>query len=197
VNDMRTSLAQISRLARSARVRAALSLGVVTAVGATGTFAYWTDSVAVTGTTFTSGRIDLQVNNADSVSSYTALNITNMVPGNSVAATLTVKNIGTVPLKYTGTSTATTALGGALTIRVTNGTVTGSAPAQTCTGTALTGSGTAFGGSLVGPGRQLNGSGGFETVCVQVSLPSTTTDSNLQGLTSNATFAFTGTSDLS
>ena len=47
---------------RSARSRAALSLGVVLAVGATGTFAAWTDSANLTGTTFTSGTLDVRDN---------------------------------------------------------------------------------------------------------------------------------------
>ena len=84
------------RLLTSARTRAALSLGVVLAVGATGTFAYWTDSATIDGTTFTAGTIDLQVNGANSPT-YTTLNLATMIPGNSMAGTLVVRNNGNVP----------------------------------------------------------------------------------------------------
>ena len=94
-----------SRL-RSPRLRALLGLGLVSVLGATGTFAAWTDNAVVTGTTFTSGTIDLRVDNQDSLPAYTSLNLATMVPGNSTAAVLTIKNNGTAPLKYTAVSTA-------------------------------------------------------------------------------------------
>jgi predicted ribosomally synthesized peptide with SipW-like signal peptide len=198
---MSTSLARLSGLARSARVRAALSLGVVTAIGATGTFAYWTDAATVTGTTFTAGTIDLKVNNADSVSGYTALNLATMVPGNSTAGTLVIKNNGTAPLKYTATSSSTPAvLSGAMTIKVTgDAAATGSGSSATCAGAALPGSagtiGGATGSSLLGTGRLL-APGGSETICIQVTLPANA-PSSLQGTSSDVSFTFTGTSDLS
>jgi predicted ribosomally synthesized peptide with SipW-like signal peptide len=198
---MGTTLTRMVGLARSARVRAALSLGVVTAIGATGTFAYWTDAATITGTTFTAGTIDLKVNNADSVSGYTALNISAMVPGNSTAGLLTIKNTGTAPLKFTATSSSTpSVLSGAMTVKVTgDSAVTGSSPSATCAGAALAGSATTIGGatgsSLIGTGRLLS-PGQSETVCIQVTLPSTAS-SSLQGTSSDVTFAFTGTSDLS
>ena len=88
------------RLVVSARGRAALGLGVVLAVGATHTFAYWTDAVPVTGTTFTSGTIDLKLNGSDSVSGYTTLSLPAMVPGNSTAGILTTD----VAFSFAGTS---------------------------------------------------------------------------------------------
>ena len=198
---MSTRTRTVTRALASARVRAALSLGVVLAVGATGTFAYWTDAVPITGATFTAGTIDLKVNNADTVSGYTSLNLATMVPGNSMAGTLTIKNSGTAPLKYTATSSSTpVALSGAMTVKVTGDTsATGSSPSMTCAGTALAGSATALGGltdtPLLGTGRQL-AAGGSETICIQVTLPSTAS-STLQGASSAVTFTFSGTSDLS
>ena len=200
---MTTNLATIGRVLASARTRAALSLGVVMAVGATGTFAYWTDSVTVSGTTFTAGTIDLQVNGANSFSGYTSLSLASMVPGNTVAGTLVIKNNGTAPMKYTATSTTTSAsatLSGAMAVTVTGAsTVTGSSPSSTCGGTTLPGAATTLGGSggaaLLSTGRQL-AAGASETICIQVGLPSTAA-SSLQGATSDVTFTFTGTSDLS
>lgn len=183
----------------SPRVRALLGLGLVGVLGTTGTFAYWTDDAVVSGATFTSGTIDLQVNNLDSIPAYTTLNLLTMVPGNSVAGVLTVKNNGTAPLKYTAVSTASNGdakgLGAALTVRVTGGTVTGTSPAATCSGSALAGTGATLGGSLVTTGRLL-APAATESLCVEVTLPSNAAAS-LQGATTNVTFTFTGTSNIS
>ena len=194
------TLARARRACASARVRAALGLGVVLSVGATGTFAYWTDAATVSGTTFTGGTIDLKVNGNDDVTGYTSLNISTMVPGNSTAAVLTIANAGTAPLKYTAASTATNAdgkgLAAALTVKVTGDTTTsGSSPAVTCAGTALAGAGTTLGGSLLSTGRLL-AAGTNEKVCVQVSMPADA-NTSLQGATTNVVLTFTGTSDLS
>jgi predicted ribosomally synthesized peptide with SipW-like signal peptide len=188
------------RLLTSARTRAALSLGVVLAVGATGTFAYWTDSATVDGATFTAGTIDLQVNGANNPT-YTSLNLTTMMPGNSMAGTLVVRNNGNVPLKYTATSTSAPAvLSGALVVKVTGDQYTaGTAPSMTCGGAALAGAATALGGATAAPllttGRKLL-PGDSETICLQVTLPANA-DPSLQGKTSAVSFTFTGTSDLS
>jgi predicted ribosomally synthesized peptide with SipW-like signal peptide len=176
-----------------------MSTGLLFGIGSAGTFAHWTDEVTVTGITFTAGTIDLKVNNQDTVTGYTTLNITNMVPGNSVAGVLTVKNSGTAPLKYTATSAATNGdtknLRGNLTVKVTgDGSVTGSSPAATCAGSALSGTGTALNGGLVTTGRLL-AANASETVCLQVTLPSSAA-SSLQGATTDVSLTFSGTSDL-
>ena len=67
----------------------------------------------------------------------------------------------------------------------------GWALAGTCPGTALTNSGTSFGGNLVGSSgnpRSL-AVGASDTICVQATLP-TTAASSLQGQTSNVTLTF-------
>jgi predicted ribosomally synthesized peptide with SipW-like signal peptide len=183
------------------RLRALFALGVVGVLAATGTtFAAWTDSATVTGTTVTAGTIDLKVQNLDTVTGYTTLNLATMVPGNSVAAVLTIKNGGTASLKYTATSASTNAdgkgLAAALTLKVTgDAAVTGTSPSATCAGTALTGTGTTLGGSLVTTGRLL-AAGASESLCIQIALP-TTALSALQGGTTNITLGFNATSDLS
>jgi predicted ribosomally synthesized peptide with SipW-like signal peptide len=183
----------------SQRVQALLALGVLAVPASVGTFAFWTDDVTVTGTTFTAGTLDLRVNGLDTVTSYTTMNLTTMVPGNSVAGVLTVRNNGTAPLKYTAVTAATNAdtknLRGALVVKVTGDTaVTGSSPAATCAGTALSGTSTALNGGLVTTGRLL-AAATEEKLCVQVTLP-TGAASSLQGATTDVTFTFTGTSDL-
>ena len=121
------------------------------------------------------------------------------MPGNSSAGTLTIKNNGTAPLKYTAVSTAGNAdakgLGAALVAKVTGGSVQGASPAATCSGAALAGTETTLGGSLVTTGRLLQ-PGASETLCVQVSLPGNAATS-LQGATTNVTITFTGSSDIS
>ncbi len=85
---------------RTGRLRALLGWALRSASARSGTFAYWTDEVAISGTTFSSGTLDLRVNNVDTYPT-TTLSMTNMVPGVSSAEVLTVKNQGTAPLKYT------------------------------------------------------------------------------------------------
>lgn len=196
---MTTTRSLVRRL-RSARLRAALGLGVVATVGVTGTFAHWTDSATVAGTTFSTGSLDLKVNGADSVSGYTTLTLTNMVPGNTTAGVLTIRNNGTVPLKYTALTTATNGdaknLRGGLVVKLTgDAAVSGTSPAATCAGAALAGTGTTLGGPLVTTGRLL-AVGASETLCVQVTLPASVTDATLQGATTAVDLTFTGTSDL-
>lgn len=193
-------VARAARRADSRSLRILLSLGMVVGVGATGTFAAWTDSVTVTGTSITAGTIDLKVNNLDTVTGYTTMNISNMVPGNTTAGVLTVKNAGTAPLKYYLDASTTNAdgkgLGAALTAKVTgDSAVTGSSPSATCAGSALSGSSTAFGASLLGSAAspRLLAAGASETICIQATLP-TSAATSLQGATTNVTFTFSGTS---
>jgi predicted ribosomally synthesized peptide with SipW-like signal peptide len=173
---------------------------MVVGVGATGTFAAWTDSVTVSGTSIRTGTIDLQVNGSNSVTGYSTMNISNMVPGNSTAAVLTVTNAGTAPLKYyldaSGTNPDSKGLAGALVAKVTGDSATaGSLPAKTCGGSALGGSGVAFTNSLLGnvASPRLLGAGASDTLCIQATLP-ISAGSNLQGASTSITFTFQGTS---
>ena len=185
---------------RSTRLRAALSLGVVLGVGSVSTFAFWSDTATVAGTTFTAGSIDLRVNNQDAVTGYTTLNIATMVPGNSTAGVLTIKNQGLSPLKYTASTAATNTDGknlrGALTVKVTLDTsTTGSSPSATCSSAAAAGTASTLNGSLITTGRLL-APGATEVLCIQATLPSGASTS-LQGASTDVVFSFTGTSDLS
>lgn len=183
----------------SGRVRALLSLGVVVGIGATGTYAYWTDSVTVTGTTITAGTIDLKVNNADSVTGYSALDIAAMVPGNSTAGVLTVSNSGTAPLRWSLDASASNAdgkgLGAALVVKVTGDAATaGSSPTATCSGSALPGTGASFAADLVpAASPRTLAAGASETICLQATLP-TGASSALQAATTTVSLTFTGTS---
>lgn len=103
---------------RSTRLRAALSLGVVLCLGATGTLAYWTDEATITGGTFQSSTLDLTAGpttGSENLSgtgpnswAYSALSISDMVPGESVSKTIVLRNSGGAPLKVNGVVTTTT-----------------------------------------------------------------------------------------
>lgn len=178
---------------RTGRVRALLALGVVLGLGSLTTGAYWTDDATVTGITLSSGKLDLKLDGQDDLTGYTSLSITNMVPGQSVAAVLTVSNAGNVPFTYTATSTATNPdsknLAGALTVKVTGATtVTGSSPTATCGGATLAGTGAALGGGLVTTARTIT-PGNLERLCLQITLPTTAANS-VQDASTGVTLSF-------
>ena len=195
LSEPRRNRSRSQRVRWTVVLRVVLAVGVVMLLVATGTtLAAWTDATAVTGTTFSSGTIDLKVNGRDTVSDFVGLSATSMVPGASTAGVLVVQNSGTVPFVYTMRSSATNpdakGLGAALTYAVTLGPPTGPGLAQTCGGTALaTGN---LGGAMVSTGRLL-APGATETVCVQIRLPDTAA-SSLQGATTDVTLTFDATS---
>lgn len=180
---------------RSARTQAVLSLGVVVAAAATGTFAYWTDTATVSGTTISSGSIDLMVNNQQNDTAFTTMSLANMVPGNSAAGVITVKNNGNSPLTYyvdgAATNGDTKGLGAALTVKVTGDAArSGSTPNFTCAGSALANTGTSFSANLVQSANpRMLAAGASETLCVQATLP-TGASTALQNATTDVSFTF-------
>jgi predicted ribosomally synthesized peptide with SipW-like signal peptide len=189
-------------------VRALLSLGALVGVFATGTYAFWTDDVTITGSTFTAGTLDLRVNSSDAYTTTTlGMSATPMVPGDTSAEVLTVQNNGNVPLKYTLTGGLTgadaAAYGTAAALKLTvvaGGTRSGSGNAATCTGgttiygpTALTSTTST---AIIGTRRGPIAAAGSEALCFQVTFDAAA-PSTLQGKTTTATFTATGTSDVS
>jgi len=183
---------------RWTRVRAALALGAVLCVGTAGTWAYWTDTATVSGTTLTTGTLDIKLGataadaGADSLTSYAALSVTGMVPGSTTAGVITVHNAGSAAFTYTVSSSATsgtTALAAALTTQVrVGGTVSGSGTSETCTGgTLLSDTGT-LNGAVITTARTLT-AGDAETLCLQATLP-TSAASSLQGQTVSVQLTF-------
>jgi predicted ribosomally synthesized peptide with SipW-like signal peptide len=193
-------------LLSSVRVRALLSLGIALGVGSAGTFAYWTDDASITGTAFTAGTLDLQVNNVDTYAT-TTLSMSGMVPGNTSSEVLTIKNNGTAPAKYTLTGGLTgtnatdynTAAANGLLLTIRQG---GTKSGATCiNGTALVTdlpltSTTTTTILARRPTTALTASGGTESLCFQVKFADTAL-SSLQGKAATATFIATGTSDVS
>jgi predicted ribosomally synthesized peptide with SipW-like signal peptide len=186
------------------RRRALLALGAVVGLSPVGTAASWTDAVPITGTTFRSGTIDLQIDEANAVTSAT-LSMTDMAPGATSAEIFRVRNAGSVPFTYTvagglgGTDAAAFAAAGALRLAISaNGTRSGTGNSATCTGgtavvsdVALTATtGTTIVGTAQGPVAA--GATGAP-LCFQVTFASTA-PTTLQGRTATATFTVTATS---
>lgn len=161
------------------RVRALLCLGGLLGIGAVGTLAAWSDKATATSGTFATGTINLQLDNTKTLALST-LAALNLLPGESVAAAVTVQNRGTLPLTYTmaattpaGTSEVAAHVvvaahsGGAATNGATNGLRTGS-----CSGTKIAESALTAGGSapLVSTPRPVAARTGTEALCVTVRL---------------------------
>lgn len=167
------------------RVLAGLLATTIVAVGA-GAFslAIFTDTAATTGS-FASGTIDITSNPA------VAYTVTAMLPGDTSTATMTIANGGTAQLRYSLTTTATTALGTALQLTVkTVG--TNCATFDGATVLAAVGlNGAAIGSATQGAqaGDRILNAAANEVLCFQVSLP-LASGNTLQGLTSAVTFTF-------
>lgn len=177
---------------RSVPVRAILSLGVVFGLGAVGTLAYWTDEVTLTGGTFEAGNLDIKLSGADNDPApfTTSFALSNMQPGHSKAAVVSVENDGTADFTYTASGTAPGGLAPNLRFRVVpGGSVSGTGSAQTCTGGTETFDGVlgATPSSVIATARPL-ASNIDETVCVQASMPTGTTGG--QGTSTTSEFLF-------
>ena len=170
--------------------RGRFAVGVATALlaglllgGSPGTYAFWSDRDDVTGGTFSSGTLDLTVDNQQgrpTAYTKTTLALSRMVPGESVAAALTIRNAGDADLTWVPTVTTTGNLAPHMVVTLfRGGTVTGQTSAyprqQTCSGgTALTAA------NQVSP--RLVPGGAPQTLCVQVTMPATK-GNEVQGLT--------------
>ncbi|MGW9569097.1 SipW-dependent-type signal peptide-containing protein [Prescottella equi] len=174
------------------RTRAVASLGIVLGLGAIGTLAAWSDSATATSGVFSTGSIDLKVNGADSYT-FTSLAKTGMMPGDSVAAVLPVKNAGATSLTYTMKATSTTALL-APQLKVTILAGGSTADSKTCTGgTAISSAantGLVSGGdtNLISSARTLT-SNATENLCFQVTLDANA-PTDVQNQTVSTSFAF-------
>ena len=177
------------------RTRAVASLGIVLGLGAIGTLAAWTDTATATSGVFSTGSVDLKLNGDPgnpTAYNFATLTKSNMMPGNSVAATLPVQNAGVGSFTYTMAAAATTSpLAPFLKVTVSTGTSNGTV----CSGGAPVAADVPLvsGGSVnvITTPREL-ASGGSETLCFQVKVdPAATTAA--QGQTVSASFNFTAT----
>lgn len=196
---------------KSTRVRALLSLGIILGLTSVSTLAFWTDEATMSSGTIQSGTLDLKLDGADNLPSTTKLAITNLVPGESVAATVNVQRpAGTVAFTYSvsGKVNEANELATGLRFKVFAGTA--GAPTtnangirtQTCGGTQLAG-GTdgvslATATSLVSNRTALatpsaaQPTAVTENLCIQAVLPSTA-GNGTQARSATATFTFDAT----
>jgi len=194
----------------SVPIRALLSLGIVLGIGATGTLAYFTDDATLTTGSFTSGKLDLTLDQGTSSTTTgqggtlakTALGIAAMIPGESVAADVVVKNNAGVAFGYKASgkldagSTFPTTAPVKLTFLVYAGTAsnTGTQAAGTrtgsCTGTLVAGASTltTTAQDVITATRTL-ATDASESICVRVAL-ATDADNTYQDKTATATFVF-------
>jgi predicted ribosomally synthesized peptide with SipW-like signal peptide len=100
-----TASSRAHRLSVSGKVRAVLALGTVLGLGTVATLAAFTDTVTATGS-FTTGTVDLKLNDQDVTTALTGLTMTTAKPGDSTYALLTVRNGGSLPFNYAYTTAA-------------------------------------------------------------------------------------------
>ncbi len=159
----------------SARVRAALALGVLVAPLGVNTMAYWSARVVITPGSVQAGRFDLTVNGGDQQVAL-GLDVVDMEPNTSTAAVVTLRNASdgdNVVMTYTvdaaTADSAPTGTGAALTARVTTASaVSTSATGKTCGGTVVPSS-ASFTGTLVAAPQTLP-AGQARTLCIQATL---------------------------
>lgn len=92
-------MSRLFKAAASTRVRALLCFGMILGLGTVGTLAVWSDNAAATSGVFSTGTVDLRVNEVKS-HDFGELHLADMLPGESIAKTLTVQNHGSVPVRY-------------------------------------------------------------------------------------------------
>ncbi|GAA3542121.1 SipW-dependent-type signal peptide-containing protein [Nocardioides daeguensis] len=181
------------------RTRALLSLGILLAFGAVGTSAYWTDTATVTGSTITSGSMDLQVAQTtagpwgavgtDTAYSASHITISDLTPSEAYAFPLAVRNVGAADFTYGATATqgASPAWGFVdtpITVQVFAGspvtTDTTYPIQQTCSGTQLAAAATVTTGdtTVIPNTRRLDKGVTDAQLCVLVSMVSTADNSN-------------------
>lgn len=147
--------------------------------------AVWTDSEAASGA-FSAGTIDL------ALSPTTLLSVSDIGPGQSGSATLTVANDGTMALRYAMTTSATDADGKGLRSQLQLSVTAGTCPGS---GSALYGPGALASAAVGDPaqgaqaGDRPLAAGASEDLCFAWSLP-TSTGNSFQGATTTATFTF-------
>jgi hypothetical protein len=173
-------------------------LGALTGVVNGSTYASFGSTATGGANVFAAGTVDIASSPASALLSFSDL-----VPGETVTAPLTVNNSGSLQLRYAVTSSVSNpdgkAIGSQLTLTIKSGVTTCTNGGFGSSGTVLYGSAAlgAIGSTinLIGTpggfpngGRTLNASTG-ETLCFQVGLPASTPTS-YQGAATTATFAF-------
>lgn len=179
VGRRRASSAAPTRRGTVLAAAAALMIGLVLG-GSQGTFAFWTDTDSVSAGTFTTGTLDLTVDGqqgAPTAYAETELALTKMVPGETVAATLTIRNAGDADFTWVPTITESGTLAPFLDVTLTRGAMAGAVDTtyprqQGCS------AGTSMLSGAVAPNLPVSSS---ITLCALVTLPATL-GNEVQGL---------------
>ena len=175
-------------------------LGTAAAVAGLGTFGTFTDSTTPVSAQLTSGTVSIDL--AQPAAPIPAVT-TGLLPGDSIARTLTLVNDGNSPLSSVALGVSTTNPS-VLTTDPVNGlqltlkacsvpwTQAGTAPLYTCAGTerALTTGGAAIGNRTLEAPASLT-PGGSDHLLLTLSLPATA-DNTFQGKTSTLALTFSG-----
>ena len=168
-----------------------LTLGLLAAssVAVSGSLAIFTSTPTLGGNVFTTGTVILGLNPTTAL-----LTSANMMPGDTLAASLVVSNTGTGQLRYAVTSASTNADAKNLMNQLTLTVKTLGTSCAVFDGTSLYSgalSAAAFGNPAQGAqagDRVLNGAAN-ETLCFQANLPAATGNA-FQGATTTTTFTF-------
>jgi predicted ribosomally synthesized peptide with SipW-like signal peptide len=180
----------------SRQVKVVLALGSLSSAVWASTYASFTDS-ATAASTFTAGTVDLVLNgDASDAYSFTALQSSNLKPGDVVYAPLTIANTGTLGFTYTMTSSSTNTDGKGLKDTLTLGAkLVASTGACDAAGYAAAGTTVvteaAISGAAISSARGLSASSS-EVLCFKVTLPSSAGDT-LQASTTTTTMTFNAT----
>ena len=181
----------------SRKIKVVAALGTLSSAVWASTYATFTDSATSTST-FTAGTVDLTVNaEADDAYSFTSLESSNLKPGTTVYAPLTVANVGTLGYTYTMASSSTNADSKALrdTLRLGAKVVANAAACDTAgVGYAASVTTAMAEGAISAAAittRTLAASAS-EVLCFKVELPSSAGDS-LQAATTTTTMTFSAT----
>ena len=179
------------------KTRVLLAVGTLSAAVWAGTFATFTDSGTATST-FTAGTVDLLISSeTDDAYAFTAIEMSNMKPGDVKYAPLTIANNGTLSFAYTEATSATNADTKALRDQLTLGAkiVANTAACDTAgvgyaaSVTTVTASGALSAAAI--SSRTL-AAGASEVICYKVELPSGAGD-EYQAATTTATMTFSAT----
>ncbi len=197
MSDTRSARAENRKSRRNALL--SLLLVVVSLVGLTAvtTGALFTDQATVSGASFVTGTVDI---NASATS--VPFTMSNMAPGDTLTAGITVQNAGTLAERYAMSiktdDAASDTLAGQLLYTVKTGVTTcttagfGSSGTQVYSGPLGSSAGTkVIGDNAVGAqsGDRTLAAGASESLCMQVSLPLATGNA-FQGKTANVTMTF-------
>jgi predicted ribosomally synthesized peptide with SipW-like signal peptide len=188
-----------------------LSLGIVAGLGAVGTLAYWTDDATITSGSFSSGTLDVTLNdelagpaNNGGTIADTGFTLSDMIPGESMARTVKVANAGSIGLTYTAKAFNTGGLSPGLRWTVVAGSTAGNSgspaagnrtgscsPGETTASNVTLGTSEGAASTVVAPTRSILVES-FENVCVIAKLESGAANA-LQGTSASATFIFNAT----